>query len=220
MPNVPQDLIIIGAGGFGREVAWLVQRINQKSLTWNLIGFVDDDLHMQGMEVDGYPMLGNCEEALNHPQAAFVCAIGSARVREAVVERLESLSNGKIRFATLIDPDALVSQRVSVGEGTIICAHAIVTVDITIGRHVIINLDCTVGHDATLGDFVTLYPSVNVSGMTVLENGCELGTGTQLIQNKKVGTYAIVGAGAVIVKDIPEKCTAVGIPAKPIKFFD
>ena len=81
-------------------------------------------------------------------------------------------------------------------------------------------MDCTVGHDAVLNDFVTLYPSVNISGITNIGKASELGTGTQIIQGKRVGDYSIVGAGAVIVKDIPEKCTAVGSPAKPIKFFE
>ena len=112
-----------------------------------------------------------------------------------------------------------MSELINIGEGTIICAHSILTVNIEIGKHVIINLDCTVGHDAILQDFVTLYPSVNVSGITNIGRCSELGTGVQIIQAKMVGNYSIVGAGAVIVKDIPDKCTAVGSPAKPIKFF-
>ena len=111
-----------------------------------------------------------------------------------------------------------MSDRVFIGEGSIICAGSIITVDIRIGKHVILNLDCTVGHDACLEDFVTVYPSVNVSGNVLVEECAELGTGTQIIQGKKIGAQTIVGAGAVVVKDLPEKCTAVGSPAKPIKF--
>ena len=113
-----------------------------------------------------------------------------------------------------------MSKRIEIGEGSIICAGNILTVDIQIGKHVIINLDCTVGHDAVLHDFVTLYPSVNVSGITDIGECVELGTGMQIIQGKKVGAGSIVGAGAVVVKDIPDKCVAVGSPAKAIKFFD
>jgi sugar O-acyltransferase (sialic acid O-acetyltransferase NeuD family) len=114
----------------------------------------------------------------------------------------------------------MLSKRVSIGEGSIICAGTIITVDISIGEHVIINLDCTIGHDDTIQDYVTLYPSVNVSGNVVVGECTELGTGMQIIQGKNIGRESIVGAGAVIVRDIPEKCTAVGSPAKPIKFFD
>lgn len=104
-----------------------------------------------------------------------------------------------------------------IGDGTVICAGTILTVDIEIGRHVIINLDCTLGHDVQIGDFVTMYPSVNVSGNTVLGECVELGTGMQIIQGKKITPQAIVGAGSVVVRDIEESGTYVGCPAKKIK---
>lgn len=84
----------------------------------------------------------------------------------------------------------------------------------------ILNLDCTVGHDAILESFVTAYPSVNISGVTCLGQGVELGTGTQIIQGKTIGSNSIVGAGSVVVKDIPENCTAVGSQCKPIKYHE
>jgi acetyltransferase-like isoleucine patch superfamily enzyme len=111
-----------------------------------------------------------------------------------------------------------MSGRINIGEGCIICAGTILTVDFKLGNHVIVNLDCTIGHDAVLKDFVTLYPSVNISGYTVLEECVEMGTGSQIIQGLKVGDGTIVGAGSVVVKELPSECTAVGSPAKPIKF--
>ena len=81
-------------------------------------------------------------------------------------------------------------------------------------------MDCTIGHDAVLEPFVTVYPSANISGMTRIGYGAELGTGMQIIQGKQIGANSIIGAGAVVVKDIPANCTAVGSPAKPIKFFE
>ncbi len=212
------ELIIIGASGFGREVAWLVERINKVTPTWSLLGFIDDNEELQGKIVNGYPVLGQTKDVGKFMQAHFVCAVGSSRTREKIIHNiLQQMPS--IKFATLIDPSVLVSDHVAIGEGTIICAHSILTVNITIGCHVIINLDCTVGHDAILHDFVTLYPSVNVSGITEIGRCSELGTGTQMIQCKTVGDYSIVGAGAVIVKSIPSNCTAVGSPAKPIKFL-
>lgn len=214
-----KDLIIIGASGFGREVAWLVERINAKEPAWNLLGFLDDDDEIQGKLINGYSVLGKTEDAGKFTDAYFVCAVGASRTREEIVNRVKEI-NPDIKFGTVIDPSVEISDLVTVGEGTIICAHSIITVNIEIGSHVIINLDCTVGHDAVLQDFVTLYPSVNVSGITNIGYCSELGTGMQIIQGKTVGNYAIVGAGAVVVKDIPDKCTAVGSPAKPIKFFE
>lgn len=214
-----KDLIIFGASGFGREVAWLVERINKVSPTWNLLGFMDDNEAIHGTEINGYRVLGGTAAVGHYPNACFVCAVGASRVREKIVENMKTV-NPKIRFGTVIDPSVEMSDLVTIGEGTIICAHTIITVNIMIGSHVIINLDCTIGHDAILRDFVTLYPSVNVSGITNIGHAVELGTGMQIIQGKTVGDYSIIGAGAVVVKDIPSKCTAVGSPAKPIKFFD
>ena len=214
-----KDLIIFGASGFGREVAWAVERLNKVTPTWNLLGFMDDADDIQGSEINGYKVLGKTADVDNYPDAYFVVAVGASRTREKIVSNMKTV-NPSIKFGTVIDPSVEISDLVTIGEGTIICAHTIITVNIEIGAHVIINLDCTIGHDAVLQDFVTLYPSVNVSGITNIGHAVELGTGMQIIQGKTVGDYSIVGAGAVVVKDIPAKCTAVGSPAKPIKFFE
>ncbi len=214
-----KDLVIFGASGFGREVAWLVERINGKVPTWNLIGFMDDDESIQGTYINGYRVIGTSENVNDYKDAYFVCAVGSSVVRERIINKISNINKG-IKFATLIDPSVEISDLVNIGEGTIICAHSIITVNICIGNHVIINLDCSIGHDAVIQDFVTLYPSVNVSGITNIGRSTELGTGMQIIQGKRIGNHCIIGAGAVVVKDIPANCTAVGSPAKPIKFFD
>lgn len=214
-----KDLIIFGASGFGREVAWAVERINKVSSTWNLLGFMDDADDIQETEINGYKVLGKTDDVGDYPDAYFVVAVGASRIREKIVTNMKVV-NPSIKFGTIIDPSVEISDFVTIGDGTIICAHTIITVNIDIGSHVIINLDCTIGHDAILEDFVTLYPSVNVSGITNIGHAVELGTGMQIIQGKTVGDYSIVGAGAVVVKDIPARCTAVGSPAKPIKYLD
>ncbi len=209
-----KDLYIIGAGGFGREVAWLVERINEVNPTWNLRGFIDDNESLWGSVEGEYLVLGGCEylNSLNNVYA--VCAVGSAKIRKIIIDKLK---NSNVKFATLVDPSALVSNRVDIGEGSIICAGTIITVDIKIGNHVIINLDCTIGHDDVIEDFVTIYPSVNVSGNVLIGECSELGTGMQIIQGKKVAPNTIIGAGAVVVKDCAESGTYVGSPAKRIK---
>ena len=148
------DLIIIGASGFGREVAWLVERINEKEPTWNLVGFLDDDNRIQNTKINGYTVLGTTSNVENYVDTYFVCAVGASKTRELIIRKLENL-NPKIKYATLIDPSVELSELVNIGKGSIICAHTILTVNIEIGNHVIINLDCTVGHDAELKDFVT-----------------------------------------------------------------
>lgn len=127
------------------------------------------------------------------------------------------MKDTSVKFATLVDPSVLYSNSVKIGEGAIVCAGTIITVDVNIGDHVIVNLDCTIGHDAVIDDFVTIYPSVNVSGNVLIGECSELGTGTQIIQGKKVISNTIIGAGAIVVKDCIESGTYVGSPAKKIK---
>ena len=209
-----KDIAIIGAGGFGREVAWLIERINQKCPTWNIVGFLDDDPDLHGMTLGGYPVLGGVDY-LSGKDLWAVCAIGSARIRKTVIEKVESYKS--VRFATLIDPSVIMSGRVSVGEGSILCSGSVITVDVKIGSHVIVNLDCTLGHDDIIGNYVTLYPSVNISGMVKIGDCTEVGTGTQIRQGLTIANNIITGAGAVIVKDIDRSGTYVGVPVTQIK---
>lgn len=213
-----KDLVIIGAGGLGRETAWLVERINQREQLWNVLGFIDDKEEMQDKMVNGYKVIGNCEKITEYSNSYVICAVGASKTREHIIDKVKQLVPD-IKFATLIDPKVEMSDDVSIGEGCIICAGTIISVNVTIGKNVIIDWNCTVGHDAVLEDNVMLYPSVNVSGTTRIGTGVELGTGTQIIQGKKIGKYSVIGAGAVVVSDIPEQCVAVGVPAKPIKFL-
>ena len=209
-----KELYIIGAGGFGREVAWLVERINEKELTWDIKGFVDDNSELWGCYEDNYPILGGCDFLKQQKNAYAVCAVGNAQVRKKIVEKI---SETDIQFVSLIDPSVIVSKRVIIGEGTIICAGTIITVDVSIGKHVIINLDCTLGHDTIIEDYVTVYPSVNISGHVSVGECSELGTGTQIIQGKEIVANTIIGAGAVVVKDINKCGTYIGVPAKEVK---
>ena len=209
-----KDIYIIGAGGFGREVAWCIERINEVMPTWNIKGFIDDNQQLWKTKEGAYTVVGGCEflKKLNNVYA--VCAVGSAKIRKKIIEKL---NGSNVKYATIVDPSVLLSKHVRVGEGTIICAGTIATVDINIGKHVIINLDCTLGHDDIIDDFVTIYPSVNVSGNVYIGQCSEIGTGTQIIQGKNIVSDIIIGAGAVVVKDIEERGTYVGSPARKIK---
>ena len=210
------DLLIFGVGGMGRDTLWLAQRINQVKPTWNILGFLDDSPAAQGKTINGCPVLGTIEAVAAYPNAYLVCAIGSSAVRRRLTEKMKAL-NPAARFATLIDPDAIVADTAEIGQGVVICARNYVSVNSTVRDHCLIGAGCTVGHDAVLDEFVTLYPGVNVSGNTHLGEESEMGTGSQIIQGLAVGARTIVGAGATVVRDLPPDCTAVGVPAKPIK---
>ena len=206
---------LLRAGGFGREIQWLIERRNAKEAEWEILGYIDDGV-AKGTAVDGYPVLGSSDDLLREEQRLHVaCAVGNAQTRRKIIEKLSKNSN--LRFPNLIDPSVFMSDWVELGKGNIICASNILTVDIQIGDFNIINLDCTVGHDARLASYITVYPGVNISGCVTIGEFCEIGTGTQIIQGKQIVHDVILGAGSVVVKDILESGTYVGAPAKRIK---
>ncbi len=208
-----QNIVIIGTGGFAREVAWLIEDINKESKRWNLLGFVDETLEV-GTKINGYEVIGDTKWLIKQ-EVFVVIAIGNSLIRKNIINELVNSNN---KYATLIHPSVIMSDSNEIGEGTIICAGTIITVNVKIGKHVIINLHSTIGHEAIIENFVTILPGVNISGNVKIEQCANIGTGTAIIQGIKIGSNTIVGAGAVVVKDIPSDCTAVGSPAKPIKF--
>lgn len=211
-----RPLYIIGAGGFGREVAWLIERINADTLTWDFKGFIDDDSILWNTTVGGYQVHGGHEYLEKQTTDLWiVMAIGNSKVRRTAIERLIPFNH--IHYATLIDPSVKNSDRVAIGEGSIICAGTIITTDVVIGSHCIINLNCVIGHDAILGSFATLYPSVNASGAVSIGETTEVGTGSAIIQGIAIGANSIIGANSTVVRDIEDDVTAVGSPAKVIK---
>ena len=207
---------IVGAGGFGRGVKILIDQINAVSLKYTFIGYYDDGKE-KGTLINTFTVLGKVSD-LNFvsDELFIVLALGNPIYKKNVVALIE---NQNITFETLIHPSVLIgNDEVLIGKGTVICAGNIITCNIVIKDYVTLNLACTIGHDTILENFVSLMPAVNVSGEVVLEEAVYIGTGAKIINEVSVGRNSIIGAGAVVSKSIPENCTAVGIPAKPIKF--
>lgn len=209
-----KELYIIGAGGFGREVAWLVERINEKTPTWDIKGFIDDNKLLWNTKQYGYNVLGGIEHLKSLSGVYVVCAVGSTEVRKNIIENLSSCD---VIFATIVDPSVSTSKDVKIGEGSIICAGTVITVNVEIGNHVIINLNCTVGHDVMINDCVTVYPGANISGNVEIGSYSELGTGMKVNQGKFIAPHTIIGAGTIVVNDCTEGGTYVGVPARKIK---
>jgi sugar O-acyltransferase (sialic acid O-acetyltransferase NeuD family) len=209
-------LVIFGAGGFGREVLQLVRDINAVSPSWICEGFlVDSQYAASGGMVQGLPILGDLTWLSQNPDVHVVIAVGAPAAKMQISSRIRMASGNS--FAVLVHPRAWVGQYVTIGEGSIICAGALITTDIHIGRHVHVNIGATIGHDSVLEDYVTLNPDVNVSGNVQLKEGVEVGTNSVLIPGNAVGCWSIIGAGSVVTKSLPPNITAVGIPAKAIK---
>lgn len=206
-------LVIVGAGGLGREVAWLVEELNSDSKRYEFVGFVDDKATET---VEGYPVVGTLDEWLRNPdpRVQVVCAIGDPFIRHRVIERVKTAN---VSFATLVHPSVRMSRWVELGPGTIVCANTSFTTNIQIGAHSVFNPDCTVGHDTSLGDFTSVMPGAHLSGDVVCGTGNYFGAGSVVSNRVTIGSWSVIGAGAVVVKDLPSGVVAVGVPARPIK---
>ena len=209
-----KNIVLIGAGGVGREVSLIIQQINELEQTWNLLGFIDDNTDNWGKVINGYSVIGGIDslEFLSN-DTYIVIAIANYKVKKNIVNKI----NNKFKFATIVHPKVWIHDYMTVGEGTIIYEGAILTANIEIGNHVIISPKCGVGHDSIIKDYVSLLWKVNVSGNDLIEEGVMMGSGSTVIQGKKIGKGSIIGAGAVVVNDIESFSTAVGVPAKVIK---
>jgi sugar O-acyltransferase (sialic acid O-acetyltransferase NeuD family) len=206
-------LAIVGAGGFGREIAWLADDINREKPTFELVGFIDDEATSTP---EGYPVVGNTDQWIAHGRVDvhLVCALGDPVTRWQVAGRL---SDAGFKFATLVHPTVKRSRHVRIGPGGMICADNILTTNIDIGAHALLNLDCTVGHDSTLADYISMMPGVHISGDVTTDIGAYFGTGAVAINGVRIGAWSVIGAGAVVSSDVPRGVIAVGVPAKPIK---
>jgi sugar O-acyltransferase (sialic acid O-acetyltransferase NeuD family) len=206
--------VIIGAGGFGREVHDIVVAINQAAPepVWDFLGFLDDgEVPLDRLERIGARLLGTAQALPEYAGASYVVGVGDPKVRELLADRADAAG---LQAAVLIHPSATIGLDVEIGEGSVLCSHVSITTNIRLGRHVHLNLNCTVGHDVTMEDFVSVFPGATISGDVVLERGVTVGTGAAVIQGLRVGAGAVVGAGAAVVRDVGAGETVVGVPAR------
>lgn len=206
-----RKLVIIGASGFGREIAWIVGRINRAAPGLELVGFCDDAADKRSGTLGGYPLLGRVENAAKCGAELFFCAIGNNRARQTVTTR--ALAAGLKPF-TLIDPSAAVAPDAVIGAGSYVGIGGVVSTGAKLGAGVIVNHHVCVGHDVAVGDFAQLCPGVNVSGGCGIGEGALMGTNAGTIPLKRVGAWSTVGAGTVVLRDVPDGASVVRIPAR------
>lgn len=208
------DIIIWGAGGHATVVADIVRRMGG----YELVGFLDDvNLERRGESFCGAKILGGSRE-LSQVRGAgvrkVIVAIGDCR------RRLESaafaLQMG-FPLATAIHPKATIADGVNIGPGTVVAAGAVVNPGSTIGSNVIINTCASVDHDCMLGDGVHVCPGVHLGGRVVVGKAVWLGMGSTVIQGVSIGDFSVVGAGAVVLQNLPDRVLAFGLPAKVVR---
>lgn len=216
--HVTNDIVIVGSGGFGREVADVVMAVNEASGVphWNLLGYLDDapsDTNIERARRQGLEVVGPVNSDTLTSAPYFVVAINNGGIRRKLAERLESSG---WKPATLIHPSAGIGSDCCIGEGSVLCAGVQITTNVTLGRHVHLNLNCTVGHDSVVEDFVSVNPLAAISGEVVIEERALIGTCATLLQNIRVGRGATVGGGAVVTRDVRDLKVVIGSPAREL----
>lgn len=205
-------LVIIGAGGFGREIWSIAAAINAVQATFDVIGFVDDALseaNAHALERLRAPHLGGSDWLQHVPEGTQgVIGIGSASARRAIDASAPSLE-----WATLVHPDTTVGHDVELGAGCVVAPGSRLSTSIRVGRHVHIDQNVTVGHDSILGDFSRLNPQACISGNVTVGHGATIGASATVLQGLSVGRDALVGAGGVVTREVSESVTVKGVPA-------
>jgi sugar O-acyltransferase (sialic acid O-acetyltransferase NeuD family) len=211
--NVPdfQTLLVFGAGGSGREVAWLAEQ------AWGdrvRVRFVVDDPRYLVPFVNGRELM-LLSDVTPDSTARFVVALGDSAARRRVAEAMAELG---ARATTIVHPRVEMSRWVDIGEGSIVCAGTVVTTNVQIGRHVQINVGCTISHDVVTGDFSTISPGVHIAGHVRIGHDVFIGTGASIINGRAdaplvIGDGAVVAAGACVVKPVEAGALVAGVPA-------
>lgn len=205
-----KDVIIAGAGAHSKVVLDIIFEGGE----FRPVGLLDT---VSGGDVLGVPVIGSddmLEELYKKGIRYAFAAVGSNRVREKLVRKMEDLGFSLI---TPVSRSAVISRFAKVGAGTVIMPGVVVNADAQVGRGCILNTNCSVDHDCRIGDFTHIAPGCAISGSTSIGRGSFIGTGARAIDRLTIGSNVMLGAGAVAVGDLPDNCTAVGVPAKIIK---
>ena len=214
-----KNLIIIGAGGFAREVYLLLQKakvfLNHQEIKYNLKGFLEGNVPLpkQQHELLPLPLLGDVETYKPEQEDVFICAIGNPKIRKIICEIAEEKN---FSFATVISAAASVTDIDKVKDGCIFCAYALISSNVKVGKHVIINTFSGVGHDSSIGEFTTISSQCDITGNVQVGCGTFWGSGSRAIPHSKIGDNATVGAGSVVIRKVKANTTVFGVPAVEI----
>jgi len=205
-----KNIVIVGAGGFGREILGYVKDCIDAGSQWVIKGFIDDNLN----SLDAYPynqkIISTIKDYIPENDDLFVCALGLPKIKKAVVESL--LSRGA-KFATLVHPTAYMGANVKLGQGVVLCPRVTLTCDILIGNFVMINIASDCGHDAIVGDFATISGSCDITGHCQVGEGSFLASNVAMRPSSKIGKWASVGINSSVILNVKDNQRVFGNPA-------
>lgn len=212
-------IVIYGAGGFGRETAYLIDCINYSfpGAYWFLGFLVDKEYFQPNVVINGYPLLGSDEWILNNKDVYCVCAIANNEARERIQTGL--MSEG-VQFETLIAPYLPIPPTARIGRGCIISGNVALSVNTVLGDGVFLNNSVTIGHDVKIGSYSAVMPGTGISGKCDIGEKVSIGGHAFITPNKKIGNGAVIAAGSVVFRDVKEKTTVVGNPARRMECLE
>jgi sugar O-acyltransferase (sialic acid O-acetyltransferase NeuD family) len=211
------DLVLIGAGGFGRETAQAVHALNDSGAAWRLLGYLDDDPARRGLVIDGTTVLGGRDLIAELPAASFVVCTGRPGDYASRLRIVGDLGLPPERYATIVHPSATISLSSSVGPGSVLLAQVTLTAAVTVGAHVAIMPHVTLTHDDVVADFATIASGVSLGGSVQVGKSAYLGAGALVGENCSVGALSLVGMGAVVTHDVPAAEVWAGVPARRLR---
>jgi sugar O-acyltransferase (sialic acid O-acetyltransferase NeuD family) len=211
-----KKIVIVGAGGHGREVADILRHQQTQAADFAVLGFIDDDEALHGRQIEGLTVLGGWSwlEQAKREEISVICAVGLPEVRKRLVSRAESLG---LSFANAISPLAHVSPLARIGQGVMIFPFSSVSTNTEVGDHAIVNGMSLLAHDVKIGSYAVISPGSCLAGKACVGEGCWIGIGVNINPSVSVGAWSLIGSGATVIRDIPGHVVAVGVPAKAIK---
>jgi sugar O-acyltransferase (sialic acid O-acetyltransferase NeuD family) len=211
--SVPVGIVVIGAGGFGRQMPWIIKDMyDAGTANYRFEGFADDSGDFE--TVEGYPIIGTIDHVLSRDsKPAVVCALGDPRLRKRIMDKCVA---GGAKLASLVHPSVMCPEHVTFEDGCIVSAGTIMSTNVRVGFGALVNFGCRVGHDVDIRAFASIMPNVSIGGSTIIGEGSFIGISASIDSRITIGEWSLVGVGSVVVKDVPPRAIVAGVPGRVI----